>query len=165
LQNGAVRLDVQMVKAQDLIERALIAASQTCPERVFLIKRHLAYEQIFIKSDGDRLVQVFINLISNARKYCSAKLPELAISVGQKGGQLMIDFIDNGNGISAEKQGLIFEKFARLTDESKAGGAGLGLAICREVLSNLAGRIEYLPGKGGTAFRVTVPLRFPGPKD
>ena len=165
LQSGAVRLDLQMVKVQDLIERALIAASQTCPERVFLINRNLAYEQIFIKSDGDRLVQVFINLVSNARKYCSAKLPELAISVGQKGGHLMIDFIDNGNGISVEKQELIFEKFARLTDESKAGGAGLGLAICREVLSNLAGRIEYLPGKGGTAFRVTVPLRFPGPKD
>jgi hypothetical protein len=40
-----------------------------------------------------------------------------------------------------------------------AGGAGLGLAICREIMVNLGGSIAYLPGQGGAAFRVAVPVR------
>jgi len=71
-----------------------------------------------------------------------------------------VDFIDNGGGIPKDKQALIFEKFARLTDQTRAGGAGLGLAICREVMANLGGTIVYLPGQGGAAFRVNVPLRL-----
>ena len=50
-----------------------------------------------------------------------------------------------------------FEKFSRLEDHSKAGGAGLGLAICREVMAKLGGTIEYVPGLQGAAFRVSVP--------
>jgi len=68
-----------------------------------------------------------------------------------------VDFIDNGTGIPKQSQSLIFEKFARLTDQRRAGGAGLGLAICREIMARLGGEIEYLPGQGGAAFRVTLP--------
>ena len=72
----------------------------------------------------------------------------------------MVGVIDKGAGIPKEAQGLIFEKFARLTDERRAGGAGLGLAICREIMTNLGGNVAYLPGQSGAAFRVTVPLRL-----
>ncbi len=103
---------------------------------------------------------MLINLISNARKYCDAAYPELRITVRQRSGRVSIDVVDNGSGISKESQGLIFEKFARLTDQTRAGGAGLGLAICREVMANLGGTITYLPGQGGAAFRATLPLRL-----
>jgi signal transduction histidine kinase len=56
---------------------------------------------------------------------------------------------------------VIFEKFARLSDHAAAGGAGLGLAICREVMQRLGGEIAYLPGAGGGAFRVRLPRRAP----
>ena len=115
---------------------------------------------MFLRTDSDRLTQVFINLISNARKYCDAENPELTISVRIKAGRITVDFIDNGSGIPKDKQALIFEKFARLTDQTRAGGAGLGLAICREVMANLGGTIGYLPGRRGAAFRVTLPLRL-----
>ena len=113
-----------------------------------------------IKTDADRLTQVFINLISNARKYCDAARPELRIAVRHKAGRVTVDFIDNGRGIPKGAQALIFEKFSRLTDANRAGGAGLGLAICREIMANLGGSVAYLPGQGGAAFRVTVPLRL-----
>jgi signal transduction histidine kinase len=100
---------------------------------------------------------VFINMISNARKYCDAAEPSLRIVVRRQGGMVRVDFIDNGSGIPKESQGLIFEKFARLTDAAHAGGAGLGLAICREIMQNLGGTIAYLPGRGGAAFRLTFP--------
>ncbi|MGD6771300.1 ATP-binding protein, partial [Staphylococcus arlettae] len=76
-----------------------------------------------IFTDTDRLVQVFINLVSNARKYCDAKVPALRIEVRRRGQNVQIDFIDNGSGIPKASQALIFEKFARLTDEARAGAA------------------------------------------
>lgn len=94
----------------------------------------------------------------NAQKYCNAAYLELRLAVGRVGPSLGVDFIDNGTGIATENQDVIFEKFARLSDHGKAGGAGLGLAICQEVMGKLGGYIANLPGPGETAFRVTLPL-------
>ena len=114
-------------------------------------------------TDADRLLQVLINVVSNARKYCDAARPVLGIRVLRLyPGGAQIDIYDNGAGIEAGRQGLIFEKFARLNDPSRAGGAGLGLAICREIMAVLGGDIAYLPGQGGAAFRITLPARPPG---
>ncbi|MFP5478207.1 MAG: ATP-binding protein [Alphaproteobacteria bacterium] len=160
LENGTVQLNLGLASLQQMLDTALTAARQTRPERSFTVHRDLPSEAFYVKTDADRLTQVFINLISNARKYCDAPRPELRITVRQRGGKVMVDFIDNGKGIPKESQALIFEKFARLTDANRAGGAGLGLAICREIMANLGGSIAYLPGQGGAAFRVTLPLRL-----
>ncbi|WP_295078900.1 ATP-binding protein [Tabrizicola sp.] len=160
LENGSVQLNLGLASLQGMIDTALIAARQTRPDREFLVVRDLPSEAMYLKTDADRLTQVFINLISNARKYCDATRPELRIVVRQRSGRVTVDFIDNGKGIPKESQTLIFEKFARLTDANRAGGAGLGLAICREIMTNLGGSVAYLPGQKGAAFRVTVPLRL-----
>ncbi|NHB77192.1 sensor histidine kinase [Rhodobacter calidifons] len=160
LENGSVQLTVGLASLQGMIDTALTAARATRPEREFTVIRDLPSEAIYLKTDADRLTQVFINLISNARKYCDAARPELRIVVRQRAGRVTVDFIDNGKGIPKDAQRLIFEKFARLTDANRAGGAGLGLAICREIMTNLGGSVAYLPGQGGAAFRVTVPLRL-----
>ena len=89
----------------------------------------------------------------------SNSAPAMCIAVRQRRGVVLVDVIDNGSGIPQDKQRLIFEKFTRLTDPTRAGGAGLGLAICREVMASLGGTVAYLPGQGGAAFRVSVPLR------
>jgi signal transduction histidine kinase/Na+/proline symporter len=160
LENGAVQLNVVSANLGQMIDQALAAASQTRPERSFEVARDFASEEIFLRTDADRLVQVFINLISNARKYCNAATPVLRITVRQKGAKVVVDFIDNGAGVPPAAQAIIFEKFARLSDIAGVGGAGLGLAICREVMGSLGGAISYLPGQKGAAFRVTMPLRI-----
>ncbi|WP_284163288.1 ATP-binding protein [Frigidibacter sp. SD6-1] len=159
LENRKLQMNVKAGNLHDLLSRAVEAASNTRPERQMVVRRDLGAEFLPVFTDTDRLVQVFINLISNARKYCDAPQPELKIRARRKGGRIIVDFIDNGAGIPKKDQGLIFEKFARLTDTAKAGGAGLGLAICREIMVNLGGSIAYLPGQGGAAFRVTLPVR------
>ncbi|TMV89480.1 sodium:solute symporter [Thioclava sp. BHET1] len=159
LENRGVQLNISVVNLHDLLNRALQSASSTRPERAFRIERDFPTEHMPVFTDTDRLVQVFINLISNARKYCDSEHPVLRIEVRKRGKRVQIDFIDNGAGIAKHSQKLIFEKFARLTDESRAGSAGLGLAICREIMANLGGTIDYLPGQGGAAFRVSLPLR------
>ena len=160
LENGTVQLNLALTNLHEMIDKALIAARQTRPERSFEIDRDPVAENVYLLTDADRLTQVFINLIANARKYCSADHPQLRIAVRLRGGRMIVDFVDNGPGIPKDAQALIFEKFARLTDGNRAGGAGLGLAICREIMANLGGTISYLPGQGGAAFRVTVPIRL-----
>jgi Na+/proline symporter/nitrogen-specific signal transduction histidine kinase len=158
LENGQVTLHQNDGQLSDLIDRA-IGASGIRPE-TFRITRKSENENVQLRTDLDRLVQVFINLISNAQKYCTGPKPKLQIRVHQVAGRVVVDFVDNGDGIAAEDQQLIFEKFSRLTDEGKAGGAGLGLAICREIMERLGGEISYLPGQGGAAFRVTLPMEM-----
>ncbi|ATG46291.1 sodium:solute symporter [Celeribacter ethanolicus] len=155
LENGQVSLNWARDNLHDVISRAVNASAEG---RAMTIRRNEIAEHIAIETDPDRLAQVFINLIANARKYCDAPTPELRIETRRlSDDRLQIDFIDNGSGIPKDKQTVIFEKFSRLTDHAKAGGAGLGLAICREIVANLGGTIAYLPGQGGAAFRITLP--------
>lgn len=162
LERGTVSLNVQKGNLSQIIDRAVNATSSMGHGADMFISRERSREDIEIHTDTDRLSQVFINLIGNARKYCDARNPILNIHVRQKGERITVDFIDNGSGIPTKSQGIIFEKFSRLSDQAAAGGAGLGLAICREIMANLDGDISYLPGQGGAAFRVTLPLRIPG---
>jgi Na+/proline symporter/nitrogen-specific signal transduction histidine kinase len=154
LANGEVVLQDQIGSLSALLDRALNVTSHG---DAMVVKRTKSAEDVMLRTDLDRLVQVFINLIANALKYCDANPRVLRIEVSQSKGAYRIDFIDNGSGILAENQQLIFEKFARISDEGKAGGAGLGLAICREIMTRLGGQIIYLPGQGGAAFRVVLP--------
>ena len=155
LANGQVTLQDQNGNLRDLIDRAVdVSGGDGDGMRIL---RDRSGESFELRTDLDRLGQVFINLITNARKYCDAKSPMLKIKVGLVAGQHVVDFIDNGTGIQVGNQQMIFEKFSRVADQSKAGGAGLGLAICREIMQRLGGQISYLPGQGGAAFRVVLP--------
>lgn len=162
LEGGGAVLTVSAANLHDLLNRALSAASATRPERDFAVDRDLPSEHLGVITDKDRLLQVLINVVTNARKYCDAPRPVLTIRVRRpRAGGAQIDIIDNGSGIDGARQSLIFEKFARLNDPARAGGAGLGLAICREIMAALGGDIAYLPGQGGAAFRIEVPARPP----
>ena len=156
LENGQVNLNMGEASLRTVLDRA-VSTALAGAERRLKVRRSLPSERVALHTDLDRLGQVFINLISNAQKYCDAAEPTLTISAHDVGGQLVIDFVDNGSGVPADAQSMVFEKFARVGFD-KAGGAGLGLAICREIMQRLGGEIVYLPGQGGAAFRVSLPL-------
>lgn len=155
MENGRVSLNLREGALSDVIDRALAAAAAGEAGGLRIHRNHVS-EVVKLHTDLDRLAQVFINLIANARKYCEAEAPALTIRVRDLGDTLCIDFIDNGAGVPEESRDMIFEKFSRISDQ-KAGGAGLGLAICRQIMERLGGTIAYLPGEGGGAFRVTLP--------
>ncbi|MCV6597168.1 MAG: ATP-binding protein, partial [Mangrovicoccus sp.] len=157
LEDGRASLVQQDVLLHELIDRAILTTSSLSDSTVFEIRRDEPSEKIVLRTDADRLSQVFINLVANARKYCDAPHPRLEIRVARGQGEVTIDFVDNGSGIPAAGQQVIFEKFARLSETSTVNGAGLGLAICREIMTRLGGSVTYLPGQGGAAFRVTLP--------
>jgi signal transduction histidine kinase len=158
LENGKVSLRLETVSLSEVLDRAVAATEGQGPEPAVRIRRERGTEAVAVTTDPDRLAQVFINVISNAQKYCTAGQPELWIRASLSGDAVTVDFVDNGEGIPRSKHGIIFEKFSRLPDTRAAGGAGLGLAICREVMDKLGGSISYLPGQGGAAFRVVLPV-------
>jgi len=121
LESGKVILNAQPGNLGDLLDRAVASSGAASKGVSLAIHRTRGDEDVALTTDTDRLSQVFINLISNARKYCQADAPQLRIEVRQAGGEVVVDFIDNGAGIDAQDCSVIFEKFVRLSDQ----GAGL----------------------------------------
>lgn len=155
LEHGQVNLNIQQGVLSDVLDKA-VASAMAGEQDAMKIKRRRLTETVTLETDLDRLSQVFINLITNAYKYCDAKTPRLDISVSLDDTFVNVDFTDNGSGIPKDAQSLIFEKFARVSDQ-KGNGAGLGLAICREIMNRLDGDITYSPHGKGTRFRVRLP--------
>ncbi len=157
LENGQVSLNLQHADLHDVLQRAVVAANLDGGDGSFMISRDGQAEHVRLYTDSDRLVQVFINLISNFRKYCDSEMPRLEIGVSRDADGVKVDFVDNGSGIEPGSQSVIFEKFSRLAVAGGERGAGLGLAICREIMTRLGGSVSYIHGRGGAAFRVTLP--------
>lgn len=156
LENGQVSLTLGRVDLHDVIEQAVTTATGGAG-RAITVNRDPPMERLDVVTDADRLSQVFINLVSNAVKYCDAAEPALCIEVERQGEGAIVRFTDNGSGIPEDSRALVFEKFARLVQGSGAGdGAGLGLAICREIMARLGGGIVHVPSERGACFEVRL---------
>ena len=111
--------------------------------------------------DHDRIKQVLQNLLSNAVKY-SPQGGEIVIAARATGdGEVEVSVTDHGLGIPAEAIPKLFGKFYRVdsSDRREIGGTGLGLALCKEIVSAHKGRIWAESRLGeGTTFRFTLPV-------
>ena len=102
--------------------------------------------------------RVVINLVENAVKYTPANgVIRVHIEKGEH--EILVRVKDNGQGIEAENQKIIFDKFARLTRKGRSKGLGLGLAFCRLGIEAHGGKVwvESEPGQGATFF-FTLPV-------
>ncbi len=105
-------------------------------------------------ADRAQLVQLFQNLISNAVKYRSNKPPEIDIKAEAKNGDWVFSVHDNGIGIDPKQADRIFTIFQRLHTPEEYPGTGMGLAICKKIVTRHNGRIwiESELNKGSTFF-------------
>lgn len=114
--------------------------------------------------DKMRLKQVLKNLIINAIDFIPEKTGKIQVGVKDSGNNLEFHVFDNGLGISKEKIDLIFEKFYQIDQSFRRehGGSGLGLSICKGIITALGGKIWVQSSKDvGTKFYFTVPKRRP----
>ncbi|MFO8039613.1 MAG: PAS domain S-box protein [Sodalinema sp.] len=121
--------------------------------------------EYLVWADGDLLIQVLTNLISNAIKFSP---PGAVVSFGLRDwsqpGEICLQVCDRGRGIPPNSLEQVFDPFHQVdtSDSRKKGGTGLGLTICRRIIEQHGGRIwaENLPG-GGTRISLTLPETRP----
>ena len=102
-------------------------------------------------ADRDRLMQVMLNLLSNAEKFIPPGSGRIDVSLTRKQNRYRVRIADNGPGIPPAAQAVIFEKFRQAGDKSaNPMGTGLGLPISREIIEHFSGRISVQspPGHG-----------------
>jgi two-component system, OmpR family, sensor kinase len=108
-----------------------------------------------VVGDGQRLAQVLVNLVDNARQ-ATGPSGVVRISVDSSG----FTVADNGPGVPEAERERIFDRLVRLDDarDRRSGGSGLGLAIARGVVRAHGGELTCLPSSGGAVFRVSLPV-------
>jgi two-component system sensor histidine kinase ResE len=114
-------------------------------------------------ADGDRLAQVFTNLVDNALKFTPAN-GQVTLSAKKAGAELELSVADSGIGVESEALSRLFDRFYQVdASRSRAGGAGhgagLGLAIVKEIVQAHGGKIGVRSQAGhGTTFTIHLPL-------
>ncbi len=121
-----------------------------------------APDELLVYADPDKLARVFNNILKNAAAY---SFPDsvIAIRASLEEDSVVVSFVNHGREIPPESLTTIFEKFYRLDSarSSNTGGAGLGLAIAREIVLAHGGDITAASENGVTAFTVTLPASRP----
>ena len=110
--------------------------------------------------DSTRVRQILYNLVANGLKFTQAG--EVRVCIGAARGGLSLRVTDTGIGIAPERLSQLFEKFeqADASITRKFGGAGLGLAICRELAQLMGGAVTVESRQGeGSTFTATLPLK------
>ena len=166
IESGNAEWHTAELDVLELTGDAVAATAQMFQDRNIRITTHFPAQVPLISADRDRLMQVLLNLLSNAGKFCPAERGRVDVSVMMESDALRFEVRDNGIGISAEDQKVVFEKFRQVGDTltEKPQGTGLGLSICREIVQHFGGRlwVESAPGEGA-CFCFTLPLRAGAP--
>jgi signal transduction histidine kinase len=118
-----------------------------------------------LRADPDRLLQVVLNLLSNAAKFLPTQGGRVDVRLAADTLGLTVEVQDNGAGVPAAQRALIFEKFRQGGDASnRPQGTGLGLPISRQIVEHFGGRMELRPDNGqGACFAFTLPWQPPEP--
>ncbi|MEQ8964857.1 MAG: sensor histidine kinase [Azospirillaceae bacterium] len=162
LEGGAVEWSLARVDAGRVVREAAETMRGLARRRGVAIDVEIDDTPVPVVTDADRLKQVFVNLLSNAIKYNDSEAPRAWVECGRATddpGRVEFRVRDNGPGIPAAERDHIFSKFARGWAESpgRAPGAGLGLAISRQIVQQLGGELHLAETEGGGAtFVVTL---------
>jgi signal transduction histidine kinase len=143
------------VDMESLCERAYTAFSEEARRRSIEYRREIAAQPV-LQTDGDRVLQIISNLLSNAFRW-TPDGGRVELSLEQSNGTVRVAVDDNGPGISKEDRERIFRPFV---SRDGASGTGLGLAIARELAVALGGRIELASEEGrGSSFALVLPAK------
>lgn len=144
-----------------LLEAAVQAVRSLATNKGIALEYTKVDPDIEVNADGDRVIQVLINLVSNALKFSPRDTTIELKAIFNGDGNVEIQVCDQGRGIPAADLSSVFERFKQVkeSDATKHKGSGLGLAICKSIVEAHGGTIGVRSVEGeGTTFWFTLPL-------
>lgn len=160
LESGKAKLEKKLLPINEVIERAIEEMKPQVDEKKLDLIKEIDPGLPSIPMNENKIIQVFINLLSNATKF-SKPDGKIFISTELLDKQVQVSIRDEGMGIDAEDLPHIFERFYRASKEAVAvRGTGLGLALTKGIVEVHGGRIWAVSGglNKGAVFYVTLPL-------
>lgn len=147
------------VNVHDLLDSSISITAPQHRENATIEKKYSDTVPL-LRIYGDKLQQVFINLLLNATQAFGSQDPQkniISISTSTSSTELFIDISDNGRGIAKETVKTLFDPF--FTIRPAGIGTGVGLAICHDIIHGMGGTLEAgsTPGEG-SSFLITLPL-------
>lgn len=160
IESGKIKMEYKVVDVVKIIEEAMKPFEIQAQEKnIDLSLGSIEKDLPKVYIDPDKILLVLTNLIANALRYTPGG-GSIKISAEHSGNKVYVSVKDTGKGIPRKYHEIIFQKFTQVKDDGvNVGGAGLGLAISREIIKAHGGRIwvESEEGKGST-FTFTLPV-------
>jgi signal transduction histidine kinase/DNA-binding response OmpR family regulator len=152
LEQGALPFEFTTLDAGELVRGAVGTMAAQFAERGLRVTCDIRGELPTVHGDRDRLRQVVLKLLDNARKYAPPGSTVVVRAAATDAG-VQVDVCDRGPGIPPAEQPHVFERFWQADRGGQEAGAGLGLAICRAIVLRHGGRIwiDSEEGRGTTA--------------
>ncbi|HEX3617290.1 MAG TPA: ATP-binding protein, partial [Solirubrobacteraceae bacterium] len=160
IEGGELRLSVEPVQIADALAEAKSLISPAATTAAVGVRQRPVNVDLYVRADRQRLIQVLLNLVSNAVKY-NRRGGNVVISAGRTDGEMVrVEVSDTGTGISEEAIARLFTPFERLDAASRGiEGTGLGLALARGLVESMGGSLTLASEEGvGTTVSVELPL-------
>lgn len=152
VESGNMHMDIKPIAPLEIVEQAISAATSTAEEKGVLIQKQVDAGVSVVNADAEKASWVLLNLLTNAIRF-SPNNSKVTVSIRDVDDGVRFTVEDTGPGIDPKYHAKVFEKFFQVPGSS-AGGSGMGLAISREIIERLGGKIglESQPGKGSRFF-------------
>ncbi|GIZ53104.1 PAS domain S-box protein [Noviherbaspirillum aridicola] len=160
IESGNMRFELVPQRLLPLVEQALASIQGFAAQYQVRFALHAQAADAHVAADADRIVQVIVNLLSNAAKF-SPPDSTVDVTLSRCDARIRLSVRDRGQGVGPEFRERIFQKFAQAdaSDTRAKGGTGLGLSISRAIVERHHGSIDFrnLPD-GGSDFFFELPL-------
>ncbi len=156
---GALTYRMSGVNLTDLLQEGIDKARPHLALQSLTLTVRLPPHPVMVHADPERLSQLFDNIIDNSRKYTDPG-GTIMVSLAAAQGAVIIEIADSAPGVTEEERHRLFDRLYRVegSRNRSTGGAGLGLAICRNIVEAHEGAIEALHAPlGGILLRITLP--------
>lgn len=167
LESGRVHLEMEPLNLHDLVTETLAVIAPECEQGQITLHNKVEATTPLALADSDRLTQVLLNLLDNARRHTPVG-GQITLGARAENTRLIAWISDTGVGISQQDLPYIFERFYRVDRArvSTSGGTGLGLAIIKAIIVAHGGSVwaQSVSGQGTTIF-FTLPLAPVVPKN
>jgi signal transduction histidine kinase len=166
IENHGSSAQFEIVKLKEILIGLETMTQRLIRERPIEFGIHMESAIDFIESDGQKLQQILVQLLTNALKFTEKGRIDLSIRRRRDRGQdfLEIAVADTGIGIKREDQEVIFDDFRQLDGSSTRhyGGTGLGLGLCKKLAAALGAEIRVSSEVGvGSVFSLLLPVKSP----